>query len=112
MLVRLATLQAGNGRPLGNLANAMLALRSDNNQSNCFARDEMLHATVLMQPIPGMQGCNGPRLLLDTDVTLTQEYLQLICLLTVSKDVVHQAVDLRAVERSFHPARDYLHRVT
>ena len=41
-------------------------------------------------------------------MTATQEWLQLAGLASVSKDTVHQAVDLRATECSFHPVRDYL----
>ena len=44
----------------------------------------------------------------DTDVTQLQEWLQHIGLPKIGRDQVFQAVDLRAVERSYHPVRDYL----
>ena len=42
------------------------------------------------------------------DVTAVQEWLQRAGLSTVSKDTTHQAVDLCASERAFHPVRQYL----
>jgi predicted P-loop ATPase len=44
----------------------------------------------------------------DDDVSVLQELLQKSGLEKVGKDIVHQGVDLRAHERSFHPVRDYL----
>jgi predicted P-loop ATPase len=44
----------------------------------------------------------------DVDVGLVQEKLQLLGLRHISKDTVHQAVDILADERRFHPVRDYL----
>ncbi len=41
-------------------------------------------------------------------MTAVQEWLQRAGLSTVSKDTTHQAVDLCASERAFHPVRQYL----
>lgn len=103
-----------NAEPRPNLYNAMLALRDDARISDLFAYDEMLRAPVLLRPIPGIaidpkqDSQFEPRLVLDADVSALQEMLQASGLEKIGKDVMHQAVDLRARERCFHPVRDYL----
>lgn len=99
--------------PRPNLFNVLLALRDDPRISELFAYDEMLRAPVLSAPVPGkvIQECDArfvARPVRDDDVTALQEFLQQSGLETIGKDVVHQAVDLRARERSFHPVRQYL----
>jgi predicted P-loop ATPase len=93
------------GKPLAVLANALAALRAE--MSDAFAYDEMLCAALLMQPLEDKPGFT-PRPLTDVDVGIVQERLQHLGLKRLSKDVVHQAVDVRAHERRFHPVRDYL----
>jgi predicted P-loop ATPase len=96
------------GKPLPILANIMTALRSDPALVPCFALDEMLRAPLLLYPLPGQEIEHEPRPVTDVDVGLLQEHLQQAGLTRISKDVVHQAVDLRASELAFHPVRDYL----
>jgi predicted P-loop ATPase len=91
----------------------MLALRQDPRIATLFAFDEMLRAPVLLAPVPAkiIQGRDGnfvPRPVRDDDVSALQELLQGCGIEKLGKDVAHQAVDLRARERSFHPVRDYL----
>lgn len=94
----------------------MAALRSAPGISGCFAYDKMLGASVLVEPLPDLNNGNNPphdetlpRPVRDNDVTQLQEWLQKRAgLLKLGKDTVHQAVDLRAQERAFHPVRDYL----
>jgi predicted P-loop ATPase len=72
-----------------------------------FTYDEMLCAPILMQPIaadPQFQ----PRPLSDIDVGLVQDRLQHLGLSRITKDVVHQAVEIAAYQRRFHPVHDYL----
>jgi predicted P-loop ATPase len=96
-----------NGRPLGNLANVLLALRNDPSFANMFGFDEMLCASMLMQPLE--EGANfQSRPLTDVDVGLVQERLQQLALKKISKDTAHQAVDVHAYAHRFHPVRDYL----
>ena len=101
------------GEPRPNLYNAMLALREDARVSDLFSYDEMLRASILCRPIPS-GGMNAekepfqPRPVRDADVTALQELLQASGLEKLGRDAVHQAVDLRAYERRFHPVRDYL----
>lgn len=101
------------GRVVANLANVMLVLRSVPSVADCFAYDAMMAAPMLMRALPAASIENAdelmePRPVRDTDVSQLQEWLQHAGLPRVSKDTAHQAVDLRAQERAFHPVRDFL----
>jgi predicted P-loop ATPase len=96
------------GEPLPNLANIMVALRSDAILKDAFAFDEMQRAPILMQRITTDEIGFNQRPVTDADVSALQERLQLAGLYNISKDAVHQAVDLRAHECAFHPVREYL----
>lgn len=97
------------GQPHPNLTNALLAIRTDPALRDAFAQDLMLRAPILVTPLPGESAASfKPRPLRDTDVGITQEYLQRGGLAKLGKDAVHQAVDLRALECGFHPVREYL----
>ena len=76
------------GRPMANLANALLGLRSDPKLKDALSFDEMLRA-VLVNGAP----------IHDVDVTAIQEHLQHAGLRWVTKDTTHSAVDARASER-------------
>ena len=94
-----------SGRPLAILANALIALRAV--MPNAFAFDEMLRAPLLMQALEDKPGFT-PRPVTDVDVGIVQDRLQHLGLKRLSKDVTHQAVEIRAHECRFHPVRDYL----
>lgn len=98
------------GEPLGNVANAMVAMRQDEALHEAFAYDRMQRAGYVVRPLPGDDAskCHEFRPIRDVDVSSVQEYLQLAGLPKLGKDTCHQAVDLRASERAFHPVRDYL----
>jgi predicted P-loop ATPase len=116
-ILRLADLQAGGpswlsecihgekGQPLSVLASVLVGLR--NELPDTFAFDEMLRVPVLRQALDG-QTDFAPRPCTDVDVGLVQERLQQLGLKRISKDVVHQATEIRAHECRFHPVRDYL----
>jgi predicted P-loop ATPase len=89
-----------NGKPIPNLANAVIGLKAL--WPSAFAFDEMLRAPLLLE-----QGF-PPRPVRDVYVNLVQERLQQLGLKRIGKDAVHQAVDIRAHDRAFHPVRDYL----
>jgi predicted P-loop ATPase len=103
------------GALVPNLANALHMLRNAPLIYDVFAFDEMLRAPLLTRPLP-LRGTDEmpnatedlPREVRDTDVTQLQEWLQLKGLQKIGRDPVHQAVDLRAREMSFHPVREYL----
>ena len=96
----------GKDGPLNNVANALLALRSEPALHSTFARDEMLCAPVLLRN--DADPSFVPRPITDDDVTAIQEFLQWKGLRSLGKDVVHQAVQKCAREQSFHPVRNYL----
>jgi Bifunctional DNA primase/polymerase, N-terminal/Virulence-associated protein E len=100
-----------NGTILPVLANALIALRADPRFRNLVAQDEMLRAPILMQPLSDEPHFK-PRPLTDADATQIQEALQHAGLSRLTKDCVHQAIDLRAVECAFHPVRNYLNAVS
>src|SRR5688572_14070380 len=98
-----------NGDPLPNVVNTMLALRLDPRLAEIVAYDAMLRAVILNKPVPDTnEEAFKARPVRDTDVTAVQEYLQKTGMKRLGKETVHQAVDLRASERSFHPIRNYL----
>ena len=92
------------GKPLPVLANALEGLRAT--MPDVVAFDEMERTAVLMQT-PG-DHVSAPRPLTDTDVGILQERLQKGGLPRISKDVMNQAVDVRAHECRFHPVKNYL----
>ncbi len=98
------------GEPLGNVANAMLALRHDSNLADTFAYDMMQRTGFVVGSLLGSDTMksSGLRPIRDVDVSRVQEYLQLAGLMRLGKDTTYQAVDLRATERAFHPVRNYL----
>ena len=71
------------------------------------AADEIGAQRGRQNPV-GAPASDLPRPVRDVDVTAVQEWLQRAGLSTVSKDTTHQAVDLCASERAFHPVRQYL----
>ena len=93
------------GRPLSVLANVLIGLRTV--MPAAFAYDEMLCAPMLMHPLEADSNFM-PRPVTDVDVGVVQERLQHFGLKRLSKDVTHQAVEVRAYECRFHPVRDYL----
>lgn len=101
------------GRPMANLANAMMALRAAPELVDAFAFDKMMGAPILMTTLSVVDdgvadAVKKPRPVQDNDVSQVQEWLQHAGLPKLVKDTVHQAVDLRAKERSFHPVCDCL----
>jgi hypothetical protein len=98
-------LRGRDGAPMPVLANVLIGIREE--WPSTIALDEMLCAPMLMQPLAGENNFT-PRPLTDVDVGILQEKLQQLGLCRIGKDVMHQAVDMRASERAFHPIRNYL----
>jgi len=95
-------------KPIPNLANALIGLCAE--MPDNFAYDEMLCAPILMKPLEAMDHFE-PRVLADIDVGIAQERLQHAGLPRISKDIMHQAVDIRAQQCRYHPVRDYLNNL-
>ena len=93
------------GKLIPNLANALIAIRAL--LPKVFEFDEMLCAPMLMMPLEGDQTFQR-RHVTDVDVGIVQEMLQHAGLARISRDIVGQAVDIRAHECRRHPLRDYL----
>lgn len=98
-------IKSETGKPVPNLANALIGLRAE--MPDSFAYDDMLSATMLMRSLDNAAGFS-PRPCTDVDVGVVQERLQHLGLTRLSRDVIHQAVDIRAAECRFHPVRAYL----
>jgi predicted P-loop ATPase len=86
----------------------MLALREDGDLRDAFAFDEMSRKTMAVQMIGSPMAPFEPRALTDTDVTTVTSYLQNAGLKQVAISNVRAAIDARAIERCYHPVRDYL----
>jgi hypothetical protein len=105
------------GRVLPVLANVMVAMRSAPELGDALTFDEMMRAPILGRELPLADGATRatghdvPRPIQDTDVSQLQEWLQHCGLPTIGREIVHQAVHLRAQERAFHPIRDYLSEI-
>jgi predicted P-loop ATPase len=102
-----------NGRPIGNLANAALALRSDPAWRGLLAYDEMRRCVALNRPVPVIgraeETANAPATpMQDAHVEAAQEWMQLSGIPKVGSATVHDALDLVAREHSYHPLREWL----
>ncbi|MDA9508089.1 virulence-associated E family protein [Bradyrhizobium sp. CCBAU 11386] len=103
-------MKSETGKPIPNLANALIGLRAE--MPDSFAHDDMASVAMLMRPIEPERTDFSPRPCNDVDVGVVQERLQHLGLTRLSKDVIHQAVDIRAAECHFHPVRTYLSNLT
>lgn len=101
------------GKPIPNVANALIALECDGNIRDAIAYNEMLRAPMLMHQ-PGMPmdtemfNPRYPRPLTDQDVTDIQKWMQHVGIERIARQAVYDAVDLYARRNSFHPLREYL----
>lgn len=96
------------GAVIPNVANALLAIRSDRLSFDAFAYDEMQRMPFLMKSLEPQAEPFTRRPVTDADVTGLQEHLQLAGLKRLGKETIHQAVERVATERRFHPVRAYL----
>lgn len=95
------------------LFNAALALREASEWMGVLAFDEFSRTTMALVPPPWTMNRAGfePRPWTNHDDKMTTEWLQAYRIM-VPLNIAAQAVELVAVERSYHPVRDYLDAVT
>jgi predicted P-loop ATPase len=101
------------GRVLAILRNAALALRAAPELEGVFRFDELQRLVIVEKPLPLAEGteprnASYPRPLSEGDVSQVQEWLQHVGVPKIGREIMGQAIELRAQERSFHPVRDYL----
>lgn len=92
-------------KPIPNLANVLIGLVAE--MPDTFSYDAMLCAPMLMRPLKAADDFVA-RVLTDIDVGIVQDRLQHAGLTRISRDTVHQAIDIRAYEQPYHPVADYL----
>jgi len=98
--------QKGKKGLLCNVANVLIALRSDPDVRDVFSYDEMLRAIVMTHEIGRSETCH--RWVTEADVIKLAEWLQLNGLPNVGMEIVRSALHARAHECAEHPVRSYL----
>jgi predicted P-loop ATPase len=102
------------GRILPILRNGALALRAAPELTDAFAHDDLQRLVMVTGDLPLAEGAErhsaaaSPRPLAEADVSQVQEWLQSMGLPKIGREIVRQAIALRAQERAFHPVHDYL----
>ena len=99
--------------PIPNVANCLLALRNAPELYDCFAYDEMMRTVYVVGPLPLANGgvsntAPSPEKLGDHHTIQLQEWLQKNGLHRVGSLTVRDAIYSRAMERKYHPVKDYL----
>jgi predicted P-loop ATPase len=94
------------GKVIQNLNNALLVLENDSAVSDRFSFNEMSRAIMVGRAIGGPP--HPRRMATNIDVTDTQRWLQISGNIRISKEIVAQAMESRAMLSSYHPIRDYL----
>jgi predicted P-loop ATPase len=107
------TIKKKGGRPYQNVHNVALALRSPD-LDGLFAYDEMERKIKVTEPLPNI--FNGhelrqhefPYSFRDVDCIHMQAWFQTIGMADVAKDTVGSGIYLVALDRSYHPIKQYL----
>jgi hypothetical protein len=94
-----------------NIGNTILALQQDAALRNVFAFNEMNCTVMVINPLFKTDTAHVVRPISDADIAAVQSYLQWQGLRRLGRDTIHQAIDYRARELSFHPVKDYLNGV-
>jgi predicted P-loop ATPase len=96
-------------KPIGNLHNAITALRYDSGLAAILEFDQMERKSIINRNADGLLGEGYPHDLGDHDVTEIRKYLQeVVGMRTVSRDTVGEAANYVARDNSYHPVFDML----
>lgn len=105
----------GNGRAYPDLANVLIALRTEPDMRDALAFDEMLQESMVLKPPPVASGSKPgeepPKKVTDDDVGRLQEWLQHSGMPKIGREIVGQAVEIRARDSRFHPIRERLQTI-
>ena len=100
------------GRVIPDLANVLIALRGEDKLAEACGFDEMLQHSMVLKEWPRLPDAKPikppPHETDDDDISRIQEWLQRMGLPRIGREIVGQAVEVFARERSFHPVRDWL----
>ena len=88
------------------IENAVIILRNDPQLKDCLAYNEMDHNIVTLKSLPWRE-VRGESQWIDTDDAALRFYLERLYGMQ-GKDRIFDAVNVVALERAFHPVRDYL----
>src|SRR5271157_3407000 len=81
------------GTPIGNVHNALIALRDAPELQDMLAYDQMSRVILLLRPTPDISGetdqTDLPRPIRDTDITNIQEFLQIAGLTRIALAIIH-----------------------
>jgi hypothetical protein len=91
--------ELSRGKPVNNLANALIAMRNDPILKEAFAFKEMNRVTEVCGPLPGSPDEPAsflPRPLKDVDVSKVQEYLQKLGLSQIGPPTAHHHRNARS----------------
>lgn len=98
------------GTAKANIANAMMVLRQDKSFKDSIAFDALREETMVLGELPWNGAYRGPRTWKDNDDRWLAEWFQNNHV-GMSVNIVAEAVQAIAAERSFHPVLDYLKTV-
>jgi predicted P-loop ATPase len=96
-------------KPIGNLHNAITALRNDSGLAGILEFDQMAQKPFITRAPGSMTSEGYPHELKDDDITMIRHYLQeVVGMRTVPKETVKEAADHVARDNSYHPVFDML----
>jgi len=104
-----------NGSVKANLANAIIAFKSDPAWQGVLGFDLFQNDLMLLSTPPSFgrtpEPVTEPRKLRDSDIINAQAWLQVAGIPNVGKEAVHDALTHVAMANSYHPVREYLRTV-
>jgi predicted P-loop ATPase len=107
------TIKTNDGRPVQNVHNVAIALRSPE-LDGLFTYDEMERKAKVTEPLPDVfdgqeaRQKEFPYSFQDVDCIHMQAWFQTLGLTSIPKDTVGSGIYLVARDRSFHPVKQYL----